>query len=229
MQILYAVAALGGVSLVFGALLGVVARFFTVESDPRVEAVREALPGANCGACGYAGCNNFAEAVVDGKAPTNGCIPGGSDAAAAIAAVLGQEATAAVPMVATVFCLGDKDKARDLFVYDGIKDGAVAGKYGGGFKACADGCLGLGSCVRACPFDALIMGPNGLPVVDEERCTGCGLCAKACPRGVIKMLPQGNEGHLVLRNSHARGKAVKEASQVGCMACGLCQSLPQSS
>ena len=98
----------------------------------------------------------------------------------------------------------------------------MAGKYGGGFKACADGCLGLGSCVRACPFDALIMGPNGLPVVDEERCTGCGLCAKACPRGVIKMLPQGNEGHLVLCNSHARGKAVKEACEVGCMACKAC-------
>ena len=222
MQILYAVAALGGVALVFGALLGVVARFFTVDSDSRVEAVREALPGANCGACGYAGCNNFAEAVVEGKAPTNGCIPGGSGAAAAIAAALGQEAAATVPMVATVFCLGDKNKARDLFVYDGIKDCAVAEKYGGGFKACADGCLGLGSCVRACPFDAIAMGRNGLPVVDEKQCTGCGLCARACPRGIIKMLPQGDQGHLVLCNSHARGKAVTQACEVGCMACRAC-------
>ncbi|MEW5783886.1 MAG: RnfABCDGE type electron transport complex subunit B [Bacillota bacterium] len=222
MQILYAAAALGGVGLIFGTLLALAARFFDVEADPRVEAVRETLPGVNCGACGYAGCTNFAEAVVEGNAAQNGCIPGGGDTAKAIAAVLGQEAVEAVPLVATVFCIGDTARARDLFIYDGVMDCAVAQKYGGGFKACSDGCLGLGNCVRACPFDAITMGPHGLPVVNRERCGGCGLCSKACPRGIIKILPKGNQGHLVLCSSQGRGKAVTEACEVGCMACKAC-------
>lgn len=228
MQVLYAVAALGGIGVIFGVLLALAARFFAVESDPRVEAVREILPGANCGACGCAGCTSFAEAVVAGEAKADGCIPGGSEAAKEIAALLGQEEVETVPLVATVFCIGDHSKAKDLFVYDGIQDCAVAMKYANGFKACTYGCLGLGNCVRACPFEAITMGPGGLPVVDQEICSGCGLCAKACPRNIIQILPKGEAGHLVLCSSHDRGKSVAQACEVGCIPCKACvKACPQ--
>ena len=228
MQILYAAAALGGVGIIFGVLLALAARFFAVQTDPQVQAVREVLPGANCGACSYPGCTNFAEAVVAGSAKTDGCIPGGSETVKAIAALLGQEAVDTVPLVATLFCIGDNSKARDLFVYDGIQDCAVAMKYSGGFKACTYGCLGLGNCVRNCPFDAIHMGPTGLPVVNQAKCMGCGLCSRNCPRQIIKILPQGEAGHLVLCTSQDRGKSVSQACEVGCIACKACvKACPQ--
>lgn len=222
MEILYAVATLGGVGVLLGVLLGAAAHFFAVDTDPRVEAVREALPGANCGACAYAGCNKYAEAVVEGKAPVNACIPGGSASATAIAAIMGQEATAVEEVVAAVFCRGDNRRAGELFLYDGIADCAQAQKYHGGFKTCPYGCLGLGNCVRACPFEAITMGPLGLPQVDEDRCTGCGLCSDACPRGIIRLIPKGGRGHLVWCSSQDRGKTVTRACEVGCTGCKAC-------
>lgn len=222
MEILYAVATLGGVGAILGIFLGAAAHFFAVASDPRVEAIREALPGANCGACGYAGCNKFAEAVVEGDAPVNGCIPGGSMTAEAIAAIMGQEAVAVNPMVAAVFCRGDRHRSRDFFLYDGISDCAYAQQYHGGSKACPYGCLGLGNCVRACPFEAISMGPDGLPLVDEERCIGCGLCRDACPRAIIRLIPKGDRGHLVWCSSQDRGKRVSEVCDVGCTGCKAC-------
>lgn len=227
-QLLYAAAALGGVGIVFGALLALAARFFAVKTDPRVDAVREVLPGVNCGACGYPGCTGFAEAVVEGSAPMDGCIPGGTDTIYEIAAVLGQEAVESKPLVAAVFCIGDSRKAKDLFVYDGIQDCAVAMKYANGFKACSYGCLGLGSCVGACPFEAITMASNGLPVVNQEKCMGCGLCSRTCPRQIIKILPKGDAGHLVLCTSQDRGKSVSQACEVGCIACKACvKACPQ--
>lgn len=222
MRILYAVITLGGVGLFFGLLLGAAARFFAVPTDPRVEAVREALPGANCGACVFAGCNQYAEAVVGGKAPLNACIPGGSMAAEAIAAIMGQEAVPVKPTVAAIFCRGDRRRARELFIYRGVQDCAHAQQYHGGFKACSAGCLGLGNCVRACPFEALAMGPLGLPEVDEEKCTGCGLCVEACPRDIIRLIPRGEGGHLVRCSSQERGKAVTAVCEVGCTGCRAC-------
>ncbi len=222
MLIIYAIAALGLIGLLFGLFLATAARVFAVETDPRVEAVKDVLPGVNCGACGYAGCVNFAEGVVNGEAKVSGCIPGGEETTQEVAAVLGQEVGESVPLVATVFCIGDYDRAKDLFVYDGIDDCAVAGDMNGGFKACGYGCLGLGNCVRACPFEAIRMGKHGLPVVDEDMCSGCGLCAKACPRQLIKILPQEEKGYLVLCSSHDRGKTVGKACSVGCIACKAC-------
>jgi Na+-translocating ferredoxin:NAD+ oxidoreductase subunit B len=228
MQMLYAAAALGGVGIIFGTLLALAARIFAVQTDPRVEAVREVLPGANCGACGYPGCTNFAEAVVEGGAKSDGCIPGGGETAKAIAALLGQEAIDTIPLVATVFCAGDNRKAKDLFIYDGIQDCAVAMKYAGGFKACTYGCLGLGNCVRACPFEAIKMGPYGLPVVDQGKCMGCGLCSRTCPRQIIQILPSSDAGHLVLCSTQDRGKTVIQNCEVGCMACKACvKACPQ--
>jgi len=220
--IVYAIVALGLIGLIFGLLLAFAARFFAVKTDPRVEAVKEVLPGANCGACGYAGCANFAEAVVSGDADACGCIPGGQDTATEIGEVLGQEICSAVQPVATVFCIGDCFKTADRFIYDGVQDCSVASDFVGGFKVCSYGCLGLGNCVSVCMFDAIKMGEHGLPVVDMEKCTGCGLCANACPRSIIKMLPKGEAGHLVLCNSKDRGKAVSAACKVGCIACKAC-------
>lgn len=228
MQIIYAILALGLIGLIFGLLLAVAARYFAVRTDPRVEAVRGVLPGANCGACGYPSCINFAEAVVHEEAPTNGCIPGQDEVAVAVAEVLGREVITVKPLVATVFCCGDQAKAVDRFIYDGIKDCSVALQYNNGFKACQYGCLGLGSCVRACPFEVLSMGSHGLPVVDADSCTGCGLCVKACPQNLIKILPQNDRGHLVLCSSHDRGKSVSKACSVGCIACKACiKACPQ--
>ena len=222
MLIIYALVALGLIGLIFGILLAMAARFFAVETDPRVEAVKEVLPGANCGACGYAGCANFAEAVVSGSTSASGCIPGGSDTANAIGKVLGQEVSSSVQPVATVFCIGNSFITTDRFSYEGVKDCSVASDFVGGFKVCSYGCLGFGNCVKVCMFDAIKMGEHGLPVVDIEKCTGCGLCANACPREIIKMLPMGNYGHLVLCNSHDRGKTVSKACEVGCIACKAC-------
>ncbi|MFO7951980.1 MAG: RnfABCDGE type electron transport complex subunit B [Bacillota bacterium] len=219
----YAIAALGLIGLGFGLLLSMAARVFAVKTDPRVEKVKEALPGSNCGACGYPGCATFAEAVVSGEAAPNGCIAGGKDTAEVIAEELGMEIGDSESVIATVFCIGDNKKAADRFRYEGVKDCAVADSFHGGFKACSYGCLGLGNCVRACPFEAIEMGSHGLPVVDPEACTGCGLCVEACPRDLIKTLPRSSgQGHLVLCSSHERGKTVSKACSVGCIGCRAC-------
>ncbi len=228
MLIIYAIVALGLIGLLFGLVLATAAKIFAVETDPRVEAIKDIVPGVNCGACGYAGCARFAEAAVNGDVEPGGCIPGGEDVANEIAKVLGVEVSATASPVATVFCIGDIYKAADRFIYDGVEDCAVADQMYGGFKACTYGCLGLGNCVRVCPFDAIRMGTHGLPVVDIEKCTGCGLCAKECPRDLIQMLPPGDEGHLVLCSSQDRGKAVSKACEVGCIACKACvKACPQ--
>ncbi len=222
MLIIYAIAALGLIGLLFGLFLAIAAKVFAVETDPKVEAIKDVLPGANCGACGYAGCSNFAEAVAGGEANPSGCIPGGEETTNAIGEVLGQVISAATQPVATVFCVGDAFKTADRFIYDGVKDCSVASGFIGGFKECSYGCLGFGNCVDVCMFDAIKMGEHGLPVVDIDKCTGCSLCADACPRAIIKMLPKGDAGHLVLCNSHDRGKTVSKACEVGCIACKAC-------
>ncbi len=223
MQIIYAIIALGLIGLVFGILLSLAAKVFAVKVDPRVDKVKDILPGANCGACGYAGCSQFAEAVVKGEVNPSGCIPGGTETAKALAAELGIDFAETESLVATVFCIGDKEKAPDRFIYEGVKNCAVAGRFYGGFKACTYGCLGLGDCAWACPFEAIEIGPHGLPVVDQEACTGCGLCVNACPRDLIKTLPRrSNQGHLVLCSSHDRGKSVSKVCSVGCIACRAC-------
>ena len=228
MLIIYALATLGLIGLIFGVFLATAAKVFAVETDPRVEAVKEVLPGANCGACGYAGCANFAEAVAGGDASPCGCIPGGNETAMAIGEVLGETVCAAIQPVATVFCIGDCYKAADRFIYDGVADCSVASDFVGGFKACSAGCLGLGNCVSVCLFDAIKMGEHGLPVVNAEKCTGCGLCATACPRHIIQMIAKGSAGHLVLCSSHERGKTVSSACEVGCIACKACiKACPQ--
>ena len=228
MDILYAALALGGLGALFGILLSVAAKVFAVEVDERVERISEVLPGANCGACGYAGCTNFAEAVCKGEVDPGCCIPGGKDTAGEICNILGVEGGSSVPVKAVVFCNGDQENAVDRFVYDGSPSCKHAEKMGGGFKACPYGCLGLGDCVKECPFGAMTMGENELPVIDEEACEGCGICVDACPRGIIKTIPADYDRHLVWCNSKDRGKSVIKACAVGCNGCKACvKACPQ--
>ena len=219
--ILIPIAILGGLGAVFAVGLAYASKKFAVEIDPRVEAVEEALAGINCGACGFPGCRGYAEAVAAGEVEINLCAPGGADTIAEVASIMGLEVADLVLKVAVVQCRGGKEQAQTKFVYSGIEDCRSAQMVGGGFKSCAYGCLGLGSCAAACPFDAIVMNSNGLPAVDEEKCTACGICVNACPRGIMALAPGAQEVYLGCINKD-RGRGVKELCQVGCIACRLC-------
>ncbi|NLN06708.1 MAG: RnfABCDGE type electron transport complex subunit B [Firmicutes bacterium] len=222
MMIFPAVVSLAALGLVFGGLLAFASQKFAVEVDPRIEAVQELLAGANCGACGYAGCAQFAEAVVDGRAPVNGCTPAGAQAVAKIAEVLGTEAPEAGDrLVAQLKCVGDCNTARAKAVYDGVPDCNAALMFGGGPSACSYGCVGFGNCARVCPVDAIVMGENGLPIIDVDLCIGCGLCKKECPRQVIDLV-NARGVHHVRCKSQERGKQVRAVCSRGCIACTLC-------
>ena len=221
LSLLSAVIILGGLGLLFGAGLAVASRVFHVFKDPRVEQIEEALPGANCGACGAPGCSGFAEGVVEGKYPVNGCTAGGAEVAQAVAAIMGTEAEDVNPCVAVVRCRGDKEACADRAVYYGIEDCRAAMLVDEGSKGCVYGCLGLGTCVAACPFNALVMGENGLPHVIEDLCTGCGECVKACPRNIMELMPRDQIVYLACK-SEDFGKAVKSVCKVGCIGCTMC-------
>ncbi|MCR4401837.1 MAG: RnfABCDGE type electron transport complex subunit B [Firmicutes bacterium] len=217
-----AVLGLGLMGAVFGLALALAAKKFAVEQDARQDRIMEVLPGANCGGCGFPGCSGLAAAIVAGKAPTDGCPVGGAAVAAKVAAIMGVDAgEAKARKVARVLCQGGAANCGSRFTYDGLRDCKAAQLVGGGAKACVYGCLGLGSCVAACAFDALHMGPEGIPVVDEDACTSCGRCVAACPRGIIEMVPE-SQSVTVLCRSHARGAEVRKTCKVGCIGCGLC-------
>ncbi len=223
MQLVSSFVVLGGLGVIFGALLAVAAQRFAVEEDPRVETICDLLPGANCGACGFPGCVSFAEKVVSGEAPIDACIPGGKTVCDSVCEVIGAEASGDdVKKVVQVFCLGTKGVAHDKFEYHGVPDCKAAAMFSGGFKACEYGCLGLGTCVEVCPFDAMHMGADGLPKVDVEKCTGCCVCAKACPREILRIVNAEAGGKYVPCNSKDRGKKTRQSCEVGCIGCKAC-------
>lgn len=182
-----AILLMGGLGLVVGIGLAIASKIFYVYVDPKILAVEAALPGANCGGCGYPGCSSNAEAVVAGKAAPNSCVAAGPETAEAIAAILGVSVEAKEPDIALPGCTYGVADADTKFVYDGMNDCRAVALLNGGMKVCNIGCLGLGTCARACPFDAITMGPAGLPVVDEQRCTGCGTCERVCPKHIITL------------------------------------------
>ena len=178
---------MGGLGVVIGVVLAAASKIFYVYVDPKILAIEDALPGANCGGCGLPGCSANAEAIVAGKAAPNSCVAAGPDVAEKIAAILGVSVEATEPDIALPGCTYGVEDADVKYIYDGLNDCRAAALLSGGMKVCSIGCLGLGTCARACPFDAITMGEKGLPVVDEVKCTGCGTCERVCPKHIITL------------------------------------------
>lgn len=224
-SIIVASGALGTMGLIFGGALAYASQKFAVEVDPKAVAVREALPGANCGGCGYPGCDQFAVAVVAGQAKSNGCPVGGKDTATKVAEIMGQVADDSARRVAHVICKGDADQCQTKFKYDGITD-CKAAMLVGSDKACSFGCMGYGTCERVCPFDAIHINEKGIAVVDDEKCMACGICIQECPKKIITYVPYGQEV-IVNCNNKERGAHVKKNCGVSCIACGICEKTCQ--
>lgn len=216
-----ATAIVAAVGLFIGLFLGFAAKAFEVKTDEREIQVRELLPGANCGGCGYPGCDGLAAAIVRGDAPANGCPVANKEAHQKIAEVMGTVVEETERMVAFVKCSGTCDKTEVKYEYYGVQDCNKAALVPGkGNKKCSHGCMGFGSCVKACAFDAIHI-INGIAVVDKEKCTGCSSCTAQCPNKLIDMVPAAAR-HLVVCNSPEKGKDVKAACSAGCIGCKLC-------
>ena len=195
---------------------------FKVEVDEREEAIIGVLPGNNCGGCGYAGCSGLAAAIVKGEAEVSGCPVGGAPVAAKIGDIMGVAAGTQERQTAFVKCAGTCEKASLDYDYTGIQDCTMASMMqNGGAKGCNSGCLGFGSCVAACPFDAIHV-VDGIAVVDKEACKACGKCIAACPKHLIEIVPY-DQKHLVKCNSQDKGKAVMQACTAGCIGCKMCE------
>ncbi|MBN2011718.1 RnfABCDGE type electron transport complex subunit B [candidate division KSB1 bacterium] len=222
--IISSILSIGGMGLLFGAGLAFASKKFAIEVDPKIEEIIDNLPGANCGACGYPGCSGYAEAIAKSGAEVaiDLCTPGGAAVSAKIAEIMGISAVEAKePQVAVVQCRGNHEKAPKRFHYHGITDCAAAELIMKGDKGCVYGCLGLGTCVESCPFGAMIMGSDGLPIVLEDKCTACGVCVAACPRGIMALIPRSQKIFLGCV-SQDKAKKVKEVCSVGCIGCSLC-------
>ena len=214
-------AVMGGLGLAAGILLTVAARVFHVEVDPKVSELREALPGVNCGACGYVGCDAYAEAVAASETEINRCIPGGQSTVAALAAIMGVEAgDSGMTMVARVRCQGDCKLAKEKYIYTGLDDCFAAAQVFDGHKACSFGCLGHGNCRRACPFNAIDI-VDGIAVIREEACRACRRCVAACPKQLIEMVDI-SKRVTVLCRSEDRGNLVRGYCETGCIGCTRC-------
>lgn len=220
-DILTALLVVAVLGIACGVMLALASHFFAVEEDETTAKVREALPGANCGACGYAGCDSYAEAVAQGKAEPNLCIPGAAATASAIAEILGVEVSAAEPKVAFVGCNGTCEATSNKAVYEGVDSCAAAKMIYGGPSACIFGCIGCGDCANACPADAICI-VDGLAHVDPRNCMGCGKCAKVCPNGVIKMVNK-NAKTAVMCNNTEKGAAARKNCKNACIGCKKCQ------
>lgn len=217
--IVLAIVVLVVLGLAGGVILVLASKFMAVYEDPRIAQITECLAGANCGGCGYAGCADYAKAIVMDDAPTFKCAPGGDKAADAINTIMGNDTDDRPSLRATVICAGGENCGK-RFDYQGIQTCAAAAALAGGPSACAYGCLGLGDCTRACKFDAIHV-INGVAVVDRKKCTGCTACTAVCPRKVIQMKPIAPQP-AVKCSSKDKGAVVNKTCKVGCIACGLC-------
>ena len=222
MEILIAIGVLGGLGALFGLILTLADRVFHVETDPRLDALIQCLPGANCGGCGFSGCAAYAQAVLDGKVPVGLCIAGGDECAQGMANIMGVQAQKVARQVAFVRCAGTT--ARNKGEYEGIADCVAATKVAGrGPLICKFGCLGFGNCTKACKFDAIHL-ENGVAKVDADKCTSCMSCAAACPRGLIVPVHFG-KNITVACASNARGSVTLRGCDIGCIGCFKCEKI----
>lgn len=219
-QIILPIVIMGVIAIILALLLYFASEVFYVPVDPKVQAVRDALPGANCGACGFPGCDGLAEAIVAGEAPVTACPIGGEETAEEVADIMGLNAEGMVKYIAVVKCQGNKDRAKDKYMYMGSGDCRAIEANAGGNKLCPSGCLGGGSCVNACEYDAIEI-VNGLAVINKDKCVACERCLDACPKHIIEMEPYDRKS-LVLCSSNDKGKDVRGYCQVGCIGCRIC-------
>ena len=219
-RILYAIGVLAALGAVFGGILAVASRIFAVKVDERLPKLTECLPGANCGGCGFAGCQAYAQAILDGKAAPDLCVAAGPEAAKKMAEILGVEVSQAERKVAMVKCRGQNNLAKGI--YEGIADcRAAMFVTGDGPSACPSGCLGFGTCVSVCKFGAICV-VNGVARVDADKCTGCMQCVAACPRKVIVPVTYSTD-IIIACSNHDRGANTRKVCDIGCVGCHLCE------
>ena len=221
MRIITPVVAMAVLGLIFGVGLAYALKIFGIKIDPKIFKLISLLPGSNCGACGRPGCAGFAEALANGEATPAGCVVSNSEARKAMAETLGLGHEEKVKTAAAILCNGGR-RAKDKYVYEGIKSCRAATLLFGGYKACSFGCLGLGDCIEDCPFGAIRMGADNLPIVDINKCTACGKCVKVCPKSLYILLPV-SSGYYVKCNSRDPGGATAKVCQSGCIACMKCE------
>lgn len=222
-EVIKSVAGLGGLSLIFGIVLAIAFKKLAVKISEQEQKLRDALPSANCGACGFPGCDAYAHALIEnaGEVALNLCPVGGAETIRKIGEILGIEVEAAEPMLCVLRCRGGRENAVEKFEYIGPGDCRSNYILLGGNKACEWGCLGGGHCETVCPFDAITMGPNRLPVINSDKCTACGICVKECPRQVLELMPRAQLIYLACKTLD-KGKVVKNVCKVGCIGCTLC-------
>lgn len=223
MDILIPILTLGFLGLLFGVGLAVASKRFAVQIDPRLEKIQGLLPGSNCGACGGAGCFGFAEDILSGKRSVDACRVSAYAVKERIAELLGQKIEEKTKLVAAPYCYGGK-KVGERFLYKGIKECTAANLLLGGQKNCSFGCLGFGDCVKVCPFDAIRMSEEGMPVVDESKCKACNKCVLTCPKKLFVLVPTANRVYVAC-SSHDSGKDTRAACPVGCIACRKCEQV----
>lgn len=226
---LIAVISLGSVGIVLGVILYAASQKFKVFEDPRIDDVENALPGANCGGCGFPGCRNFAEACVKSDdLEKKFCPVGGNDTMAKVAYILGKKVSMAEPTLAVLCCNGACEFRPRTSIYDGASTCSIASITSGGDTACSYGCLCLADCVEVCKFDALKMNAEtGLPEVDEEKCTSCGACVRACPKKLFEIRKKGPESRriFVACMNNDKGGVAKKACSVACIGCSKCEQV----
>ncbi len=223
MEYIYPILIFIVMGILFGILLVVISKVFAVEEDRRVKDITEALPGANCGACGYAGCADYADAIVNKGAPMHACLPGGANAAASIGEIMGVSVSASERMIPVLHCNGTCDATERKFDYDGIQTCTAAKRYYGGTGVCAYGCMGLGECASVCDHDVITM-KNGIPTFCTENCVACNKCAKVCPNGLIELRPEKNKVD-VHCSSRSKGKSAIDICANSCIGCKKCEKV----
>jgi RnfABCDGE-type electron transport complex B subunit len=223
MAILIPVLTLGALGLLFGIGLAIASKKFAIQTDPRLEKIHGLLPGANCGSCGGAGCFGFAEDILSGKRSIDACKVSADTVKEQIAKLLGQKIEKKTKQVAILYCYGGK-KVGEKFLYKGIKTCVAVNLVLGGQKNCRFGCLGFGDCVKVCPFDAITMSEEDIPIVDENKCKACSKCVLVCPKKLFSLVLQKNRVYVAC-SSHDLGKDTKLVCPVGCIACRKCEQV----